>query len=342
MNTTRLGKIARLPRFIRQQLNTRLEDGMSGEKLLAWVNGLPETQEMLADEFDGKPINKQNLSDWRLGGHQDWVRAREDCELAASLAERAQELGESAPRPGLSEGLGMLLTLHLARQVRAWQSDTSDPKERWPQLREMLRELALLRREDSRAQRTEIARQKWAKQAEAMAEEKQEKLMDAAFAEAAWRRAVADTEPKSKSRRSGPEARKPKSKAQKPKRERPRKKGNQDTETHKPKEGETKLKSDKILHSPRVETPAEKDEKIALRREEPETKEKGEGQGAEPEASPDESSPVKASQASRPGRAPNAPARDLSEFGVEFPNLTTGSEGETYDESCVKRDPQTE
>lgn len=38
---TRTGKIAWLPRTIREQLNRRLEDGEPGSDLVAWLNALP-------------------------------------------------------------------------------------------------------------------------------------------------------------------------------------------------------------------------------------------------------------------------------------------------------------
>jgi len=71
---SRNGKIARLPRLIRHQLNTRIEDAEPGPALLKWLNGLPEVQELLARDFESRPINEQNLSDWRQGGFRDWQR----------------------------------------------------------------------------------------------------------------------------------------------------------------------------------------------------------------------------------------------------------------------------
>ena len=39
---TRNGKIARLPRQVRDQLNRRLRDGQKGNQLAAWLNSLPK------------------------------------------------------------------------------------------------------------------------------------------------------------------------------------------------------------------------------------------------------------------------------------------------------------
>ncbi len=59
--TTRNGKIARLPKQIRHDLNGRLEDGQPGKQLVEWLNGLPEVQEVLKLRFGGRPISEQNL-----------------------------------------------------------------------------------------------------------------------------------------------------------------------------------------------------------------------------------------------------------------------------------------
>ena len=74
---TRTGKIARLPREIRDELNKRLDDNEQGIRLLEWLNSLPEVQQVLARQFAGRPINKVNLTAWRSGGFRDWLVRRE-------------------------------------------------------------------------------------------------------------------------------------------------------------------------------------------------------------------------------------------------------------------------
>ena len=71
---TRTGKIARLPKPIREQLNARLENGEPGTSLVTWLNQLPEVQKIITDQFAGLPIRPQNLSEWRQGGYLDWIR----------------------------------------------------------------------------------------------------------------------------------------------------------------------------------------------------------------------------------------------------------------------------
>jgi hypothetical protein len=77
MNHTPKGKIGRLPKSIREQVNWRMENGEKGRVLAEWLNSLPEVQAVMAAEFGGWPIREQNLSDWRKYGHQDWRRWRE-------------------------------------------------------------------------------------------------------------------------------------------------------------------------------------------------------------------------------------------------------------------------
>ena len=81
-----IGKIARLSRAVRAQLNPRLLDGEEGKQIALWLNSLPEVNERLAEKFEGRPINEQNLSNWRQGGYEDWLAHQEIPALAAKLA----------------------------------------------------------------------------------------------------------------------------------------------------------------------------------------------------------------------------------------------------------------
>src|SRR4051812_31209412 len=74
---TRLGKIARLPASIREQINQQLFNGLQGKQIIAWLNPLPEVQRVITEQFAGVPVSDNNLSEWRRGGYQDWLRQRE-------------------------------------------------------------------------------------------------------------------------------------------------------------------------------------------------------------------------------------------------------------------------
>src|ERR1700748_3519567 len=92
MNVTRNGKISRLPKTIRHEIGWRLENNQPALDIACWLNSHPECQAVLAEHFKGQPINQQNLTAWRQGGHQEWLaneeaieRLRHQQELAADL-----------------------------------------------------------------------------------------------------------------------------------------------------------------------------------------------------------------------------------------------------------------
>jgi hypothetical protein len=89
---TNTGKIARLPRHIRIELNQRLADRHAGTRLVKWLNRLPEVQAVLARDFGGRPINCRNLREWKNRGFQDW-------QLRDSLITRAFAQQPVEPSP---------------------------------------------------------------------------------------------------------------------------------------------------------------------------------------------------------------------------------------------------
>ena len=121
--TTRTGKIAQLPKSVRDDLNRRLENGKQSPELLAWLNSLPETQELLTQKFENQPITRSNLSDWRQGGFAEWradqlreARIQRICETGRNL-ERAEngDLFENFARITLAE---MTVDLDAAQKLR--------------------------------------------------------------------------------------------------------------------------------------------------------------------------------------------------------------------------------
>jgi hypothetical protein len=108
---TRNGKIAQLPKPIRDDLNHRLENGKQSPELLKWLNSLPETKDLLAQKFDNQPITPSNISDWRHGGFQDWradqireARIQRICETGGSLEKaEAGDLFENFARITIAE-----------------------------------------------------------------------------------------------------------------------------------------------------------------------------------------------------------------------------------------------
>src|SRR6266480_3230521 len=60
----RNGKVARLPQALRDQINHMLDDGVPYKTII----------ERLSDA--GKHLNEDNISNWRLGGYQDYLKAQ--------------------------------------------------------------------------------------------------------------------------------------------------------------------------------------------------------------------------------------------------------------------------
>ncbi|MDR3401545.1 MAG: hypothetical protein P4L99_03520 [Chthoniobacter sp.] len=157
MNVTRNGKIARLPQAVREELNHRLFNGESGTSLLAWLHGRRDVQDVLAKEFGGRPINAQNLTEWRQGGYREWLDAGEARMLARELGQ--EMLGEQPPVfASLTEPLAVWTTSRYAVATRRVERARS-AAEHWRLLREMSADVIKLRQNELRAQTLELQRE---------------------------------------------------------------------------------------------------------------------------------------------------------------------------------------
>ncbi len=154
--TTRTGKIARLPRLIRNELNQRLDNGQEGKKLVRWLNRLPEVREVMAESFGGKPVTEQNLSDWRAGGFAEWVGRQEFLEQARELADDAEDLRSVAGKGqfSFSEHLSTVLAMRYAHVLKDWKGEASE------ELTKQLRLLHGLSHDVARLARVGLERQK--------------------------------------------------------------------------------------------------------------------------------------------------------------------------------------
>ncbi|MDB6059686.1 MAG: hypothetical protein JWO95_3530, partial [Verrucomicrobiales bacterium] len=61
----RNGKVARLPKGVREQLNELLDDGVEYAEII----------KTLGDA--GKGLTKHNVSQWARGGYRDWIKEQE-------------------------------------------------------------------------------------------------------------------------------------------------------------------------------------------------------------------------------------------------------------------------
>ena len=168
---TRTGKIARLPREIREQLNRRLEDGQPGTKLVIWLNALPEAQALLAGEFAGRAISEQNLSEWKQGGYRDWLARQEVLAQVRELAADAEELA-GATEGVLAEHLATVLTARYAAALADWQGEATDEfRRKLRSLRALCQDIVELRRGNHSAARLKIEQERLARDREQTEEE---------------------------------------------------------------------------------------------------------------------------------------------------------------------------
>jgi len=79
-NSRRNGKVARLSAELREQINRMIEDGVLYKVII----------EKLGEA--GKHLNEDNLSNWRLGGHQDYLRAQLIKDRARAQTEAAADV----------------------------------------------------------------------------------------------------------------------------------------------------------------------------------------------------------------------------------------------------------
>ncbi len=122
----RNGKIARLPREVRKQLNERLERSEESPQLLAWLNALPEVKKILQKDFAGVPISPQNLSQWRQGGFEEWLARRNLCEDARDLTELAEEMEDEDSPMVLADDVAQVLAARFGSLIANWNGEVDE------------------------------------------------------------------------------------------------------------------------------------------------------------------------------------------------------------------------
>jgi hypothetical protein len=162
---SRIGKIARLPHDIREQLNRRLQDGQSGPEILHWVNELPPCRQMLAQKFGSRPIDENNLYEWRHGGYEEWLYHEDRRDLLQSRFEHIAKLDAVGDGNQVAERLGVIVASELALALN-YLEGINDMNDRWSRLREICKELSRFRRENCNHQRLRLAEQRLENQSE--------------------------------------------------------------------------------------------------------------------------------------------------------------------------------
>lgn len=148
----RIGKIARLPAEIREELNRKLRAGQLGPQVLPWLNEQTEVRGVLNEFFGGQAVNAQNLSDWRQGGYKEWEEKQDRTWRVRELAGVAAKLAE-ANGGTISEGAAAILSGKILEVLERLESTGLDDKEGIAALSEALSSMTLavsrLRRGDA-------------------------------------------------------------------------------------------------------------------------------------------------------------------------------------------------
>jgi hypothetical protein len=166
MSTTHVGKIGRLPKYIRDQLNRRIEDGQPGKELVKWLNCEPDALELLQEQFDGRPITEQNLSEWKQRGYPEWLQQQKTRLLVSNLTEQAEDLDDAADGMEISDRFASVIAAELMVVTRARLEKETDPEKCWKIICEVLPKLSQLQCDGHRAVRTMIRRERWNRETE--------------------------------------------------------------------------------------------------------------------------------------------------------------------------------
>lgn len=113
----RTGKIARLPLWIRDELNRRLRGGGKARELAEWINSEPDAQVVLKALFAGRPVKEQNISQWRKGGYREWLAERAAFEDGIQLCGRVGDVVRECKVP-VTENLTAYLSAQYAMALK--------------------------------------------------------------------------------------------------------------------------------------------------------------------------------------------------------------------------------
>jgi hypothetical protein len=155
----RIGKIARLPSALREEINERLLEGRTFADILSWLNALPEVAEVLKKHFDGAPITEVNLSRWRAGGYVTWLENKQVKEAIENTAGACREVCPEE-REALTANLALMVTARMTVELRKFDLMPEGPPKSaaW---RELVWALTLLRRGEFYHEKMLAARENW-------------------------------------------------------------------------------------------------------------------------------------------------------------------------------------
>ncbi|MEP6673011.1 MAG: hypothetical protein ABJF10_27875 [Chthoniobacter sp.] len=158
-NPYRNGKIARLPKAVREEINHRLQAGATGRSITVWLNELPEVRAAMDAFFAGTEIREQNISEWKKGGYEEWLRYQEALVVAEHLYERAMETkAAEKERMPLSEVFQLWLSSRMV--VATKEIESMEPEAAWKKQRQMCADLMKMRRAEQQAELLQLHRER--------------------------------------------------------------------------------------------------------------------------------------------------------------------------------------
>ena len=158
LSPARNGKLAALSRNIREALNRRIRHGQPGLDILEWLNAEPSVVAILEQRFEGKPITRHNLFEWRHGGYTEWARHR----AARIRLQRKQKEGKGLDRHQLGEEMAQLYAEELTDTLDELIDFAPDPEVRMQRLERGLNQIRGWRRSDYQAQRMALQTERMA------------------------------------------------------------------------------------------------------------------------------------------------------------------------------------
>ena len=155
------GKIAHLPKSIREQLNRRLDDGERHDRLLAWLNALPKVRALIASDFAGRPVSKQNLSEWTRHSFRQW-KLRQTAFSFATEDLTDSRSSKTCSTTILTDKLVQWVALHFAASAHNLAPADDGPETDLRRLRQLAADIIALRRGDLYSRRVAIEEQRLA------------------------------------------------------------------------------------------------------------------------------------------------------------------------------------
>lgn len=93
--------------------------------MLEWLNAKPEVKQVVKDHFEGVPISKQNLSEWRQGGFQEWLARQELYGGVRNMADFLLDL-EGDCEKVLADDLATVLAARFAGLLTHWNGEVDE------------------------------------------------------------------------------------------------------------------------------------------------------------------------------------------------------------------------